>query len=200
MNQTADFSQSENSKLRQFRAYAESVATHAGASFLRQRPMPDGEGEVAVYEAYRDGLAYAGFLALADLEDQAKELGISMCRELAARDDFPLIGGDLSPVDFVDALYRDDRGLVEFWEKAPVLAEAAAFWQGMNDVYEFAVCFMNRATYQDDFRRIRATVEDSLRRERLLGVWKVATEIAYAEFKPTPSGGRIIPPQPSPGF
>jgi hypothetical protein len=162
---------------------------------LQDRQTPETEAELALHSAYADGLTYAGNLTLDEIEDQGTELGISICQDLAARKDFFLIS-DLAPPDYVTQLYHDDRALPDLWEKGPRVAEAIAFWQGMNDVYEFAICFETRAIYKDDSRRIRATVEKSLRQENLLDIWEEAKRVAInASPTPPPSGAKTPPEQ-----
>jgi hypothetical protein len=170
-----------------FVKYAEAITGRAFTTLLGRRPVPETDAEIAVHLAYAHGLRHASALQLNDIEDQGRELGFSIRRMLNRTKGFWRDHEGLDPAEFIFQLYRDDRILAELWQKAPRVAESLAFWQGMNDVYEFAVCFMTHAVYEDDFRNIRKAVTSSLKQHGLLRIWNMASEIAYAEFSPLPS-------------
>jgi hypothetical protein len=69
----------------------------------------------------------------------------------------------------------------------PEIVEAIAFWQGMNDVYQFAICFMTHAIFEDDFRKIRTQLEKSLKGLGLFETWRTTPKLDYLEFMPPAS-------------
>jgi hypothetical protein len=175
-----------NANIKAFIEYAEDITAKAMYALAGRCGHPETDAEIAIHLAYIDGMKYACSLPLAQIERKGTELGISVCQQLVAKKWFGTVT-DLSAHEFIEQCSQDERKLPEIWQQQddPLIAEAVAFWQGINDVYEFAVCFATHAVYSDDYRHIRPAVEQSLARNGLLRAWnEQVDDILYAEFTP----------------